>query len=67
MLQNIGEYNMSKEIQEQENIKEEISDQEKIANLIVENQLLTHKVIVLAQLAVGASKVLVVVIFVESI
>ena len=45
---------MSEEIQEQE----KISDQERIADLIIENQLLSHKVVVLAQLAVGASKVL---------
>lgn len=54
MLQNIEENKMSEEIQEQE----KISDQERIADLIIENQLLSHKVVVLAQLAVGASKVL---------
>lgn len=34
------------------------SDKERIADLIVENQMLEHKMMVLAALAVGASKVL---------
>jgi len=34
------------------------SDKEKIADLIVENQMLEHKMMVLAALAIGASKVL---------
>ena len=41
-----------------ENKVEEISDRERIANLIVENQMLNHKLVRLAQLVVGASKVL---------
>ena len=36
----------------------EATDQEKIAQLIVDNQMLRHKAVVLAELALGASKVL---------
>lgn len=42
---------------EEENVEVK-TDQEKIADLILENQMLQHKVVILAQLALGASKVL---------
>ena len=43
---------------DEENTIEVKTDQEKIADLILENQMLQHKVVILAQLALGASKVL---------
>ena len=42
----------------EEQTENQKSDQEKIADLIVENQILRHKACVLAELAIGASKVL---------